>query len=57
MDISSPTDFTRAVAKWSGEIDDKVLSPLLSNATMLETFWALSSKAEKVFFESTAFQL
>lgn len=57
MDVSSAADFSATVAGWSGGVDEKILEALMADVSMLETFWALSSRAEKVFFESTATQL
>lgn len=57
MGVSSGSEFADKVAEWSGNFDRSVADVLLDRYPMLEQFWSLVSKAERVFLESTAFQL
>ena len=57
MDLGSAGEFTEKVSAWSSSFDEDVIFELLRDTTRLETFWSLACSAEKVFFESTSFQL
>lgn len=57
MEVSSGAEFSARVAEFATTFDEAVSKPLLDRVGMLEQFWSLASKAEKIFLESTSFQL
>ena len=57
MDLSSAGEFTEKISSWSSSFEDEVVFELLKDTNRLETFWSLACSAERVFFESTSFQL
>ena len=57
MGVSSAAEFSAKVAEWAGSFEPAVAQVLLKDSGQLENFWSLAIRAEKMFFESTAFQL
>ena len=57
MGVSSAAEFSAKVAEWAGQFEAAVAQVLLRDPGKLENFWSLASKAERLFFESTSFQL
>eukprot|EP00435_Cladocopium_sp_Y103_P017511 s4422_g4.t1 len=57
MGVSSAAEFSAKVAEWARQFEAAVAQVLLRDPGQLENFWSLASKAERLFFESTSFQL
>lgn len=49
MGVSSGDEFVDRVSEWSSSLGDQLAGTLLARPSMLEQFWTLASKAEKVF--------
>lgn len=57
MNASSASDFAQRVFQLSSSFEPAVADVLRSDASRLEQFWFLAIASEKLFLESTAFQL
>ena len=57
MNASSASDFAQRVFQLSSSFEPSVADVLRSDASRLEQFWFLAIASEKLFLESTAFQL
>ena len=57
VDVSSASEFVEQIAEWSKEWDGDVAAAICSNPLILEHFWRLACSAEKVFLQSTVYQL
>ena len=57
MNATSASNFAQKVFQLSGSFEVIVAEALLKDASRLEQFWFLAVASEKLFLESTAFQL
>ena len=57
IDVQTSSEFVELVAEWAGSWEEEVSRVLCSQPTALEHFWRLAISAEKVFLQSTCFQL
>ena len=57
VDVTSASEFVEQIAEWSNEWDKDVAAAICSNPMILEHFWRLACSAEKVFLQSTVYQL
>ena len=57
MNATSASNFAQKVFQLSGSFEVTVAEALLKDASRLEQFWFLATASEKLFLESTAFQL
>ena len=57
MGLESGSEFSEKVAEWGESLDSEVVHTLLRDPAKLETFWSITTKAEKAFLRSSSFQL
>lgn len=51
MGVDSGVEFVDRISEWSTGFPQAVADQLLERPSMLEQYWTLASKAEKVFLE------
>ena len=57
VDVNTGSEFVDQIAEWASGWDGDVASVVCSHPVALESFWRLACSAEKVFLQSTVFQL
>ena len=57
IDVETSSDFVERIDEWAGDWGEEVARVLRSHPVSLEQFWRLACSAEKVFLQSTCFQL